>query len=252
MLLRVVYLVVGVTGIAAYAFRELLAKYVFPIYDYTVAEISRPSEDTIDVALDPVHTPFTFVPGQFVALAFGGAGGWYRHPFSVASAPSEPRLEVTIKALGDYTRTLHDKLEAGTPAIVQRALVLPPASRVGPVTPAERKAAMENSIVRGQYEKAIDRESAYEKLKNRTLAKAGATEAPARSGQPPASNTETGGSGLAGTLAGVLFGTTGPRGGHHDGLLDSAAKSAARAVGSNVGRAIIRGTLGSIFGGRSR
>ena len=118
MLLRVVYLVVGVTGIAAYAYRELLAKYVFPIYDYTVAEIGRPSEDTIDVALDPVHTPLTFVPGQFVALAFGGAGGWYRHPFSVASAPSEPRLEVTIKALGDYTRTLHDKLEAGTPAKV--------------------------------------------------------------------------------------------------------------------------------------
>jgi predicted ferric reductase len=118
MLLRIVYLVVGATGVAAYAYRELLAKYVFPIYDYTVAEIARPSEDTIDVALEPVHTPLEFVPGQFVALAFGGAGGWYRHPFSVASAPSEPRLEVTIKALGDYTTTLQDQLKPGTPAKV--------------------------------------------------------------------------------------------------------------------------------------
>ena len=117
-LLRVVYLVVGAAGVAAYAYRELLAKYVFPIYDYTVAEISRPSENTIDVALEPVHGPLTFVPGQFIALAFGGAGGWYRHPFSVASAPSEPRLEVTIKALGDYTTTLQNQLEPGTPAKV--------------------------------------------------------------------------------------------------------------------------------------
>jgi predicted ferric reductase len=115
-LLRIVYLVVGATGVAAYAYRELLAKYVFPIYDYTVAEIGRPSENTIDVALEPVHAPLTFVPGQFIALAFGGAGGWYRHPFSVASAPSEPRLEVTIKALGDYTTTLQEQLEPGTPA----------------------------------------------------------------------------------------------------------------------------------------
>jgi predicted ferric reductase len=117
-LLRLMYLVVGVIGVAAYLYRELLAKYVFPTYDYTVAEIRRPSEDTIDVALAPVHAPVAFVPGQFIALAFGGAGGWYRHPFSVASAPSERRLEVTIKALGDYTRNLHDKLEPGTPAKV--------------------------------------------------------------------------------------------------------------------------------------
>jgi predicted ferric reductase len=118
MLLRVVYLVVGATGVAAYAYRELLAKYVFPTYDYTVAEIERPSENTIDVALEPVHGSLKFVPGQFIALAFGGAGGWYRHPFSVASAPSAPRLEVTIKALGDYTSTLQEQLEPGTPAKV--------------------------------------------------------------------------------------------------------------------------------------
>jgi DNA helicase HerA-like ATPase len=63
-------------------------------------------------------------------------------------------------------------LEAsGTPAIVQRALVVPPGSRVGPVTPAERKAVLDNSIVRGQYEKVVDRESAYEILKGRAQEK---------------------------------------------------------------------------------
>jgi predicted ferric reductase len=117
-LLRVVYLVVGITGFTAYLYRELLGKYVFPVHDYTVAELDRPSENTISVSLEPVRTPLEFVAGQFIALAFGGAGGWRRHPFSVASPPSARRLEVTIKAIGDYTEQLRDTLERGTPAKV--------------------------------------------------------------------------------------------------------------------------------------
>ena len=131
----------------------------------------------------------------------------------------------------------------------------PPCSQIGPITDADRdRIRKAGQALYGHYEQTVDRESAYEKLKNRTLSKGRrrATAPATTSGQQPASSAETGGSGLAGTLAGVLFGTTGPRGGHHDGLLDSAAKSAARAVGSNVGRAIIRGALGSILGGRSR
>ena len=115
-LLRVVFLVVGVTGVAAYLYRELLARFVIPIYDYTVAEVRRPNDSTIEVSLDPQGDPLRFRPGQFIALAFGGEGGWQRHPFSVASAPSARRLEVSIKAAGDYTRDLHDKLQPGTPA----------------------------------------------------------------------------------------------------------------------------------------
>ena len=55
-------------------------------------------------------------PGQFIFLAFGGPGGWQRHPFSVASAPSERRLRGSIKAAGDYTSELHNTLKTGTPA----------------------------------------------------------------------------------------------------------------------------------------
>jgi predicted ferric reductase len=58
----------------------------------------------------------TFAPGQFVALALGGSNGWQRHPFSVSSAPSDPRLELMIKASGDYTRDLYDELRPGIPA----------------------------------------------------------------------------------------------------------------------------------------
>jgi predicted ferric reductase len=117
-LLRIVYFIVGGTGLVAYAYRELVAGRVFPTHDYTVAAIDRASANTITISLEPIGVPLVFTAGQFIALAFGGAGRWQRHPFSVASAPSEPRLQVTVKALGDYTNDLSNKLERGTPARV--------------------------------------------------------------------------------------------------------------------------------------
>ena len=114
--LKTAYLVIGVVGILAYVYRELLARYVVPIYDYVVDEVERPTETTLDVYLKAVGTPLTFEPGQFVFLAFGGTNGWQRHPFSVASAPTDPRLQVSIRAVGDYTEELYDTLQPGTPA----------------------------------------------------------------------------------------------------------------------------------------
>ena len=133
--------------------------------------------------------------------------------------------------------------------MVERAFILPPASRIGPVSDAERTAIIKSSVIYGHYEQAVDRESAYEKLKGRTAAKqdnAGQTGgAPAPGAAPPVE----GGGGLMGMLGEVLLGKTGPRGGHTPGILDAAAKSAARTMGSQVGREIIRGVLGSILGG---
>jgi DNA double-strand break repair helicase HerA and related ATPase len=162
-------------------------------------------------------------------------------------------IERVISELG-VGEALVSTLDArGTPQITQRAWIAPPSSQIGPISDTDRERIRKaGQALYGRYEQAVDRESAYEKLKNRTAARTGVVP-PASTGAqpaPPAGGTTA--SGVAGTLAGVLFGTTGPRGGHHDGLLDSAAKSAARAVGSNVGRAIIRGALGSILGGRSR
>jgi predicted ferric reductase len=114
--LKAAYLIVGGLGIAAYVYRELFARFVVPVHDYTVADVQRPNEMTVDVFLRPVGRPLSFEPGQFVFLAFGGVDGWQRHPFSVASAPTEERLEVSVRAVGDYTRDLCDKLKPGTPA----------------------------------------------------------------------------------------------------------------------------------------
>jgi DNA helicase HerA-like ATPase len=131
--------------------------------------------------------------------------------------------------------------EKGRPSVVERAFVLPPASRIGPASDAERAAAIKASPLYGHYEKTIDRESAYEKLKDRTAARQQTAQEPG-----PA---KAGEGGIMDALGGVLVGRTGPRGGHRDGLLEAMAKGAARTIGSQIGREVVRGVLGSILGG---
>jgi len=116
--LRVTYLVVGGIGIVAYAYRELFARFVVPNYEYTVIETQRQNDTTLAVRLEPQGKEVSFVPGQFVVLSLGGTFGWQPHPFSVASAPSERILEVSIRSAGDFTSELHETLQPGTPAKV--------------------------------------------------------------------------------------------------------------------------------------
>ena len=158
------------------------------------------------------------------------------------------KAEKAITELGVGEALVSFLDEKGRPNVVERAYVMPPASKIGPVTAEERKKLIAGSAIAGHYEKTVDRESAYEKLKGRTEDRH--AEAPAKGKSAPA-GAEAGG-GVGGALSDILFGSTGPRGGKREGVLESAAKSAARTVGSQVGREIIRGVLGSIFGGKRR
>ena len=129
--------------------------------------------------------------------------------------------------------------EKGRPNVVQRAYVLAPGSRIGPVTADERKAVIAASAVAGVYEKTVDRESAYEKLKGR-----------AETSTTGGDAAKTGGGfldSLKGSLDGLMTGS-----GRKDSMVEAMAKSAARTVGSTVGREIVRGVLGSLMGGRRR
>jgi DNA helicase HerA-like ATPase len=141
----------------------------------------------------------------------------------------------------------------GRPSVTERVYVLPPGSRIGPITAAERQALIDGSLVAGVYEKVVDRVSAHEELAQRTAGALGAPSAPAP-GQAAggAAVTAAEGGGLMGELGKMVFGSTGPRGGRREGLAESMAKSAVRSIGSAVGREIIRGVLGGIIGGRRR
>ncbi|GIL07088.1 MAG: ATP-binding protein [Betaproteobacteria bacterium] len=144
-------------------------------------------------------------------------------------------------AVGEALISLLDA--KGTPSVTERAWVYPPSSQIGPIAPEERKRLIQSSVVAGVYEKAVDRESAFEMLKQRAEA------APAAPGKAPA---EAAAGGALGGLKDILFGSTGPRGGRREGIVDALAKSAARSVGSSIAREITRGVLGSLLGGRRR
>ena len=138
-----------------------------------------------------------------------------------------PKLDVekaiTELGIGEALVSLLD--EKAQPNIVERALIYPPASRLAPLTPAERSQIVQKSTLLGHYEKTVDRESAYEMLKDRSAPAEPANAGPATRREPPSE------------LANVL---------------DAFGKSAARAIGSSVGREIMRGVLGSIFGASTR
>ncbi|MBT9549367.1 MAG: DUF853 domain-containing protein [Hydrogenophaga sp.] len=161
---------------------------------------------------------------------------------------------ITELAVGEALVSLLDT--KGRPSETERVFVLPPGSQLGPITPEQRQALLQNSLVAGVYEKVVDRESAYEMFRKH----AGATEeAPAEADDAPRApripgaakkEAEAPGGGIGGMLNEALFGRTGPRGGQYDGLVQTMAKTAARSVASGIGRQIVRGVLGSLLGGK--
>jgi DNA helicase HerA-like ATPase len=150
----------------------------------------------------------------------------------------DTRQAITELAVGEALVSCLDA--KGTPAIVERAWIHPPASRIGSLLATERDAVLAGSLVRGRYEKAVDRESAYEMLKARARGADAPTQPSTGSGKAASGNA----------MSDLLFGTTGPRGGRREGVIESAARSAARSIGSGMGRSILRGMLGSILGGK--
>jgi hypothetical protein len=135
--------------------------------------------------------------------------------------------------------------QKGRPGVVERAYIAPPQGQLGPITDAQRRQLINNSLVAGVYDKAVDRESAHEMLKARAekAAEAAAAEVEAKQQAKAAAQP-------AGGVGGMLGDILGGRGGRRESAVEAMAKSAARSMGSQVGRAIMRGVLGSIFGGK--
>jgi DNA double-strand break repair helicase HerA and related ATPase len=160
---------------------------------------------------------------------------------------------ITELAVGEALVSMLE--ENGSPQIVERAKIVPPRSQVGAITPDQRKQIVSSSAIVGHYEKAVDRESAYEKLQARVGQKAEAAGAPAIAPAGAAPASAGGGSLLEkalGTAGSIFQPTIGPRGAVHDSIATSAMKSVVRAASSQMGRQVVRGILGTILGGGGR
>jgi len=140
-----------------------------------------------------------------------------------------PRLNVeqVISELGVGEALVSLLDDRGVPGIVERAWILPPRSQLTPLPGADRQQIIRQSPCFGTYERAIDRESAYEMLQRRAAEAATVALPPPAQGRQPARS----------------------QGGD---VLEAFMKSTARAVGSQLGRQILRGVLGSLMGGRRR
>ncbi len=150
---------------------------------------------------------------------------------------------LTQLAVGEALVSLLD--ERGQPTVVERAFVVPPRSQIGPIAPDQRKQLLATSLVAGIYEQTVDRESAYERLK------AQHPPPPIPGGPSPTADKPD----EPGFLSTIFGGGSRPapsRGRQPESLGTTMAKSAVRTIGSSLGREIVRGVLGSIFGGRRR
>ena len=127
-----------------------------------------------------------------------------------------------IKELGVGEALVSTLGGKGIPGMVERTLIRPPASRIGPATPAERQAVMDESPFRGRYDQAVDRHSAYEMLKERAD-KVASSQAGKKAAPGSGSNRQ--------------------------GVVEAMVKSMVRSLGTSLGRAISRGVLGSILKG---
>ena len=156
------------------------------------------------------------------------------------------KIEAVLTELGVGEALVSMLEDDGKPGIVERAKIVPPRGRLGPVTAQERQAIVTSSSIAGHYEKTVDRESAYEKLQARAGQKAEGAGAPAVADIPQSGAATPS---LFGKIGSVFEPTVGPRGAIHDSVATSMAKSAMRAASSQIGRQLIRGVMGSLFGG---
>jgi len=134
--------------------------------------------------------------------------------------------------------TLQDK---GVPSPVQQTLIAPPRCRMGAIQDNERQQVRGNSPVGGKYDTRIDRESAAELLAKRADATLQAANAP--KAKTAEEDPDAGGFGQS--VKDAVFGTK-----RRQGMVETMAKQTARTVGNQLGRQILRGIMGSIFGGK--
>ncbi|MDR1999793.1 MAG: hypothetical protein LBQ06_07660 [Frankiaceae bacterium] len=116
--LRWSYVAVGGCGLGFYLYRELLARHFAALHDYQVQAVTALATDLTEISLRPLGRPLEFTAGQFAVLYLEAKDGWHRHPFTIASAPQETGIRVTVKALGDFTTHIAELVKPGMPAVV--------------------------------------------------------------------------------------------------------------------------------------
>ncbi|MDH3637962.1 MAG: DUF853 domain-containing protein [Gammaproteobacteria bacterium] len=194
------------------------------VYFISQSPLDIPEEVLGQLGLKIQHALRAFTPKDQKAVKV--VAGTFR-----PNADIDTESAITNLGIGEALVSVLD--ESGSPTPVNITLIRPPESRIGPMTEEERREILTRSPLKGRYDEAVDRESAYEMLKERAEAQAKAAEKAAlREAEEESTSAKKGRSYTRQTP------------------VEAMVKSAARSIGSQIGRQLIRGVLGSLFGGR--
>ena len=158
------------------------------------------------------------------------------------------KIDEAIRDVGTGEAVTSFLENKGIPGVVERTLVRPPKSQLGPLDPALRAQIMAGSPMQAKYGTPIDRDSAYERLR----AKAGAAAQEAQADPAPTTAPDDGLSHARrwdGSRSDAPASTPKPKtsSSRNDSMGEAFAKSFARQLGSKAGQAVVRGILGSLF-----
>jgi hypothetical protein len=156
----------------------------------------------------------------------------------------------TIQALGVGEALVSTLDEKGAPRVVQKTLIRPPASRLGPLTPQERAGLQAQSPVAGVYDTAEDRDSAYEILQGRAQQAQRAAEDAREAAE--ADQREAAEAKIREREAAREARESRPRASGRQTMVEAFAVTLVRTVASQAGRELMRGLLGGLTGGATR
>ena len=189
---------------------------------YFVTQIPTDVPDDVlgQLGLKVQHALRAFTPKDQKVIRAVAQGFRSNEQFDVADVVTELETGAALVSL------LDDK---GAPSPVEVTLILPPESRIGPLSDSERKEVRSRSPFAGKYDEGLDRESAYEMLQARSQAAAEQAQAQAEAeARAPKKSKPKGGS-------------------RRQSVGEALLKSAARTVGRSLGSRLVRGLLGSLL-----
>lgn len=117
--LRIYILGFAALAIASYLYRVLLGNWLIKRYTYKVTATKKVAKSVIEITLSPTNQSFSYKSGQFIFVRFlDKQFGREIHPFSISSQSGNGELTITVKQLGDFTRSL-SKLRKGMQAQIE-------------------------------------------------------------------------------------------------------------------------------------
>ena len=115
--LAVIYLAICLVGTAALAHQLILRRSLLRGSRHRVQDVRQVAADVRAITMRPTDEPWAPAPGQYVDVEFAGIGHG-AHPFTVVGSAPDGTLQIAVKANGNDTMAILDRIGTGARAWV--------------------------------------------------------------------------------------------------------------------------------------